>query len=185
MPAMSRNFEPLPIPDADAYAVTEEELEPLLSMTSLVGAPWLQAEAAASLCKMASEGNPVLWCDRVFKSIAGLLDATSTDVAHPTACCVSHLAQQPGAMPCFASDCLWAKLVAKASASQTHPQVAGKLAQALSAALRQHAATIMVQDVPTLLLWALDLALGLRQDLNPDVVRHFEQARLLIERHAH
>jgi len=174
-PVPNFSFEPLPIPDG-AFGIDVAELTSLLSMTGLIGAPWLQAEAAASLCKMASEENPVLWNDSVFKSIAELLDVSSTDVAHPTACLIGHLARQGQAIPHFAD--IWAKLVDKAAAPTTHPQVAKKLSGALREALQQHAQAVLVGDVPPVLL--LEIEAALRCELPRDVAEHLEHSRALI-----
>merc|ERR1719238_2353373 len=48
------SFEPPMLPEGLAQEqMNEADLLPLLDMTGLVGAPWLQAEAAVSLSKMA------------------------------------------------------------------------------------------------------------------------------------
>lgn len=137
------SFEPLDFPGTDDLPITEEEIVPILDMTRLQGAPWLQAEAAASLSKMAQEGKEVLYCDRVFQGINDLMQIDSTDVAHPTSCLIHYLAGREEANTFFSSaataneQMLLHKILTKVSSSETHPQVRVKLAQALSLALEK------------------------------------------------
>jgi len=137
------SFEPLELPGTDDPPITEEQINPLLDMTRLQGAPWLQAEAAASLSKMAQEGKQVLYCDRVFQGINELMQTDTADVAHPTSCLIHYLAGREEANTFFASaaitneQMLLQKILTKVSSSETHPQVRVKLAQALSLALEK------------------------------------------------
>ena len=130
------NFQPLPAAPGNAVGVAASTagILPLLNMTSFVGDPWLQAEAAAALCEMA--GNPILWNMRVFQGIEKLLQATSTEVDYPTACLLERLSQQPGAVPCFASEGFMPAVLNKV-ASLPHPKVRAKLARALSSVIRK------------------------------------------------
>jgi hypothetical protein len=147
------NFVPLPIPDdALGVAISEAEILPLLDMTSLVGAPWLQAEAAASLSKMAAESNPVLWSPRVFQGIEELLQVISTDVSYPTACLIEHLSQQAGAVPRFASEGFLPAVLDKATSPQSHPQVRNKLARALRNAIPRNFPSMLAYSEAVALL---------------------------------
>jgi len=173
------SMEPLPIPD-DGLTISEEEMAPLLGMTSLVGAPWLQAEAAASLCKMAAEANPVLWSIHVFQCIGKLLQANSLDVAHPTACLILHLAKQQEAASCFASECLLLKILDKVISTETHPQVSKNLSQALSAAI-QALPTSKVQDNNSSELRdALSEAFRTNMKCDDEVMKNLETAQFTL-----
>jgi len=157
------NFQPLPAaPDhAVGVAISAAGILPLLDMTSLVGAPWLQAEAAAALCEMAD--NPILWTTRVFQGIEKLLQATSTEVDYPTACLLERLSQQAGAVPCFASEGFMPAVMNKVAALQTHPKVRAKLARALSSVIRKQSllcVSTRADGEAAASLRALDEALG-------------------------
>jgi len=74
------------------------ECVPLVEMLSLVDAPQLQAEAAASLANVASQDLIVdVSSSHLLKILNDLLQIDRIDVAYPTACLLSSLADCAGA----------------------------------------------------------------------------------------
>jgi len=184
------SFEPLDIPDGEEIQITKEEMIPLLDVTSLKGAPGLQAEAATSLSKMAEEKNVILYDDRVFQSVHELVQVDSTDVAHPTSCLVWHLAQQDKAQQFFASSeipnfpkqILLMTILWKILLDVTHPQVKAKLAQALNLSLEkqknlgQGECYLRVEDAQTMYE---EMSMAMRtKEASVEVMKEIGQAHL-------
>lgn len=151
----SFNFQPLQLPAGlEEQTVDEEQLQPLLDMTSQSHMPRLQAEAATALSKLAAEGEPAVRTTRVFDGISDLLQSSSTEVDHPTAVLISHLATQSEAAPLFASD-IFLKILNKVRSPETNAQVRLMFAKALysaslgqsGATLSQHAATGIIREL--------------------------------------
>lgn len=174
------SFQQLPT-DHLLDSIDEVDLVPLLDMASLVNAPRLQAEAATSLSQMAAEGKPAVRSSRVFQCIAELMQKSSTDVAFPTACLLSHLAQQSEAAPLFASHGLLPKLLEKIRSEETDVQVRHKCAQALSAATQwQSGATLPQHDAATLVRELSETLRTKDARWGIDVIQNLEMAQLAL-----
>jgi len=141
-PALLTNFEASPLPQVFAEGPPSEvDLLPLLDMAGLVGAPWLQAQAATSLNLLAAEGVQALFIPRVFQGIAELMQASSAEVMYPTARLIHHLAQHAEAAPLFAAHRLLPMMLGKIfSPESASSSVRLELAKGLGAAI-QHQST--------------------------------------------
>jgi len=183
-PAPVLSFMPPELPAGLAeQSVDEVDLQPLLDMTSLVSSPWLQAEAATALSKLAAEGKAAMRTDRVFQGIGELMQSSSTDVAHPTACLVSHLAEQGETATLFASHGLLQKMIDKVHSPQTNVPIRRQFAQALCAAVQWQTRSTLTQDAATSLLHQLSGILNTKDARwGHDVIQNLERAQLTLGR---
>jgi hypothetical protein len=95
-------FESLLLPrDPAVVSLNEDDMGPVLDMANLAGSPQLQAEAATVLAGLAVESLPIVLSTVVFQSIAGLMEASSAEVANSTAHLVHQLAQHDEAVSFF------------------------------------------------------------------------------------
>jgi len=179
------NFEPPPLPaDFAAINISEEDLMPILDMASLAGSPWLQAEAASSLCKLAQDGNPALWSGSVFDSVMELLKANSIEVAQPTARLTHNLAQRAEAAPLFGARNLMLTMLEKIRAQETHAQVSLQLAQALNVAVQMQSKATLSGNAASELLRSLSGIIGKEVGcvaLNNDVIDNLHMVKCALE----
>lgn len=158
---------------------TEVDLLPLIDMAGLVGAPWLQAQAATSLNFLAAERVRALFTPRVFQGIVELMQATSVEVLYPTACSIHHLAQQAEAAPLFAAHRLLPQMLGKVRSPGSPTSVQLELAKGLNVAIQNQSTDVCSEaDAATLLSDFSDCASVemMRGTLSQEVVQNLEMA---------
>lgn len=181
------NSQPLQLPlGFEEPTNGEEHIQPLLDLMGKVDAPWLQAEAALSLSKFAAEGKPALRTDHVFQGISQLLQSSSADVDHPTACLLLHLAQQSEAAPLFGSSGLLMSILGKVRSPQTNAQIRRQFAQAFYCAVQLQSVMTLTQNDAAMLMRDVSDTLAMKDvDCNlwgKEVFQNLEMAQLHLSR---
>jgi hypothetical protein len=114
------------------------ECAPLVEMLSLVDAPQLQAEAAASLANVASQDLIVDdSVSQLLKNLNDLLQIDRIDVAYPTACLLSALADCAGARTVLVDSGLVSAMEEQIQSAQKTVLVKQQLGAAVDAWHRQ------------------------------------------------
>jgi hypothetical protein len=114
------------------------EYAPLVEMLSLVDAPQLQAEAAASLATVASQDLIVDdSASQLLKNLSDLLQIDRIDVAYPTACLLSSLADCAGARTLLMNSGLLSAMEEQILSAQKTELVKQQLGAAVDAWHRQ------------------------------------------------
>jgi len=114
------------------------ECAPLVEMLSLVDAPQMQAEAAASLANVARQDKIMDLCSApLLNSLNDLLQIDSIDVAYPTACLLSALADCASARALLVGSGLISAIEDQISSAQKTLLVKQQLEAAVDAWHRQ------------------------------------------------